>query len=67
MGKASLQYWFDATPAWKFPRNCLTQPRREFGPGSLGTSESKLDSCADDGPAAPRDSKRDTVAVAWLA
>ena len=41
----------------------LTQPRREFGQGSCGTSESKLDSCADT-PAAPRSSKRDTVAEA---
>ena len=54
MGKASLQHWFDATPAWKCTRNCLTQPCHEFRQGSCGTSVSKLDSCADDGPAALR-------------
>ena len=31
---------------------CLTQPCHEFGQGSCGTSESKSDSCADDGPIA---------------
>ena len=65
-GKASLQHWFDATLAWKCPRNCLTQPCHEFGQGSCGTSESKSDSWADDGPAVLRNSKRDTVAVVWL-
>ena len=50
MEKASLQHWFDATPASKCLRNCLTQPCHEFGQGSCGTSESKLDSCADNGP-----------------
>ena len=36
------------------------------GQGSCGTSESKSDSSADDGLAALRNSKRDTVAVARL-
>jgi len=64
MEKASLQHWLDATPASKCLFNCLTQPCQEFGQGSCGTSESKLDSCAYDEPAALRNSKRDTVAVA---
>ena len=51
------------TLAWKCPRNCHTQLCHEFGQGSCGTSESKSDSCADDGPAALRNSKRDAVAV----
>ena len=62
IGKASLQHWFDATLAWKCSCNCLTQPCHEFGQESCGAFESKSDSCADDGPAAPRNSKRDTVA-----
>ena len=62
MEKASLQHWFDATPAWKCPRNCLTQPCHEFGQGSCRASESKSDFCADDGPTALRNSIRDK----WL-
>ena len=35
MGKASLQHWFDASPAWKCPRNCLTQACHEIWPRKL--------------------------------
>ena len=35
MGKASLQHWFDASPAWKCPRNCLTQLCHEIWPRKL--------------------------------
>ena len=66
MGNVSLQHWFDATPAWKCPCNCLTQQSPEIGQGSCWTSEFKLYSCADNGLATLCNSERDTVAVAQL-
>ena len=69
----SISYGKIWSPILVWCHSCLKMPTQQsystmswICQRSCGTSESKLDSCADNGPAALCNSKRDTVAVAWL-